>query len=232
MLKFVRTRQEIIQIPIPEQTDSYSVVSHENIISEIEEMLDKRNLSITNELYRMDSSGNKLTGMLRINQGNSDMEFMIGFKNSYDKSISLGLAAGAQVIVCENGCVSGEIDMVRKHTGTILIELQFKIENIINRLENSFNLIVQDADTMKNITMSNRKFSELIGRMYVEEELFSPNQLSVIKDQFHNSEFQEFRGGNAWSLYNWCTYALKSSHSNTMLQDHVNLHNFFKKEIL
>jgi predicted SpoU family rRNA methylase len=48
-----------------------------------------------------------------------DMGLSIGIRNSYDKSMSIGVALGARVFVCDNLAISGEIRIVRKHTAGV-----------------------------------------------------------------------------------------------------------------
>ena len=68
MLKNIITKAELLKVPLPEATISYSPVPHAAILDEISEMLYKRNLNITNETYRADAKGNKMTGMFRVDQ--------------------------------------------------------------------------------------------------------------------------------------------------------------------
>lgn len=226
MLKNLVTKEYLQSILVPESTDSYVAIPHIDIINATKEMLDKKGLVVVNETYRANADGNKMVGMLRINEQSSDMGVMIAFKNSYDRSMSLGFAAGAQVIVCENGVVSGEINLVRKHTGSVVHELNFKIEDTLELLEESFESILHDSFRLKDTELTSFSISQHLGLMYFEEELFTPNQVSIIRDEFKNSSYPDFKDYNAWSLYNWCTHALKSSHALNMLQNHISLHKY------
>ena len=232
MLRNIVTRAELLKVPLPLATTSYSPVPHAIILDELSELLYKRSLNITNETFRADAQGNKMTGMFRVDQGSDDMGFMIAFKNSYDRSMSVGFAAGAQVFVCENGAVSGEITMMRRHTGNVVGELLDKINYTIDHMESSFNSILKDSKRMKEIELTDNSIAESVGRMFMNENLITSAQLSIIKQQFNKSSFEEFLDKNAWSFYNWCTLALKESHSSTMIQDHINLHRFFNDNII
>lgn len=232
MLRNQINKAELSVIPVPIITETYSPVPHMTIIDTVLELLDKRNLVVTNESYRADANGNKMTGMIRVNQGNSDMEFMIAFKNSYDKSMSVGFAAGSQVIVCENGCVSGEISMLRRHTGNVVTELTDKINFTINSMEDAFNSIYEDSELFKQLELNDDLICEFAGRMFIKENMITSAQLSIIKREFEKSTYPEFSEKTAWSFYNWCTHALKESHSSTMIQDHINLHKFFNNYVI
>jgi hypothetical protein len=51
------------------------------------------------------------------------MHCVVGIRNSHDKAFAAGIIAGAQVLVCDNLCFSGEILLARKHTGHIHYDL-------------------------------------------------------------------------------------------------------------
>ena len=60
------------------------------------------------------------------------------FRNSYDKSMSVATVAGANVWICENGLVKGDMQFIRKHTGSVVKELNSIIIKTIEQLEAEF----------------------------------------------------------------------------------------------
>lgn len=226
------TEEQIRQIPIPDATNTYAPVSHSNIIDAVQENLDKSGLSIVNKTYNGNGNGEQLIGMYRVNQGNEEMGMMIAFRNSYDKSMACGFAAGTEIFVCSNGMITGEISMYRKHTGTVINEIDNKIIQSINSLENYFNILNYDRENMKNIEINKRVTAELLGRMYIEENLINSTQLNIIKRELISPTFEEFNNSSAWDFYNHCTYSLKKSSAMNMMQDHINIHEFFKNNVI
>jgi len=85
---------DLFKTPIPAETISYKPVAHKDVIEGIQESLDKYNLHIVNKSYKAARDNNKLIGLFDISSGDSSLGFRFGFKNSYDKSMSLGFAAG------------------------------------------------------------------------------------------------------------------------------------------
>jgi len=49
-------------------------------------------------------------------QETSDYAWIVGLRNSHDKTYPAGLVAGSKVFVCDNLCFSGEVRLSRKHT--------------------------------------------------------------------------------------------------------------------
>ena len=132
--------------------------------------------------------------------------------------------------ICSNGVVSGEIQYVRKHTGSVVQELNSKIINTINQLDEHFQKIIRQSEQLHNIEMSKEQYAELIGRLFIIDKVVIPTQLNIISREIDEPSFEDFRDMNAWSLYNHVTYSLKESHPTTYLQQHTEFHSFMERE--
>lgn len=218
-----------VSVPIPARTQSYSPISHASLIDSITRVLEEQKLVTTKRDIYLNQDGKKLVGYNHVIReyinDNDELTMMIGYKNSYDKSMSVGLAAGANVIVCGNGIVSGSLlQFRRKHTGSAPEELQNKIIEAITLMKSGFNTIKVEVDLMKKYDLTRKEKAELLGVMYFEEELMTPTQLSIIKKELETSE--HFRGNTLWDLYNNVTQSLKTSHPLHHIEGHIRLHRF------
>lgn len=221
----------IYNVPVPLKTDSYSPVSHKNIIEATYEQLDKHNLIIKNEFFNTDNSGNKLIGGMDITHPDADyLGMRLAFRNSYDKSMSIAFAAGAVAWICSNGMISGEIQYVRKHTGSVVEELNLKIVNSINQLDDHFQKMIKHSEQLHSIEMTKEEYAELIGKLFIIDKIVTPNQLNVISREIDKPTFEDFEDLNAWSLYNHVTYSLKNSHPLNYLNQHTQFHEFMESE--
>lgn len=220
-----------LQAPIPAMTDTYTPIPHGDFLSTLVTKLDQAGYNVTSKRIHINGLATKLVGFLDVEDRNNpyrdDFAFrmMFGFKNSYDKSMVAALAAGATVILCGNGVVSGDlITFKRKHTGTIREELDEKIDLGVSLLRPNFDRLISDAEIMRNYELTSKQKAEILGVMYFEEEIVSPTQLSIIKRELEHS--QHFREPNLWSLYNNITESLKTSHPIRLMNDHIRLHDF------
>lgn len=222
---------QLFDVPVPIATDTYSPVAHKAIIETVEEQLHKRNMQITGEKFNVAASGNKVIGYYDLMYDNNpEMGMRLAFRNSYDKSMSVAYAAGSQVFICGNGMVNGEIQYVRKHTGSVSKELEVRAVAAIEELEDHFIRMQFAAERMKSIELSKVKAAEMYGRLFMIEDVLNSVQLSTVKKELEESRFEPFREDTLWSAYNHVTFALKESHPLTYIQNHVNLHNFVTKE--
>ena len=225
------TKEFLLDVPVPARTDSYSPVSHKNIIEATYEQLDKHNLVVNNEFFNIDKEGRKLIGGLDIIHPDvPHLGMRLALRNSYDKSMSVAFAAGAVAWICSNGMVSGEIQYMRKHTGTVVDELNSKIITTINQLDVHFQKMLKHAELLQEIALTKEQYAELIGRLYIIDKIIIPTQLSIISKEIDQPTFKDFEDLNAWSLYNHVTYSLKNSHPITYLDQHTEFHNFMEKE--
>ena len=222
---------QLFDVPVPIATDTYSPVSHQAIIETVEEQLYKRNMQITGEKFNVAASGNKVIGYYDLMYDNNpEMGMRLAFRNSYDKSMSVAFVAGAVVAICSNGAISGEIQYVRKHTGGVAKELELRAVASIEQLEDHFIKMQFAAERMKSIELSKPKAAEMYGRMFMIEDILNTTQLSIVKRELEESQFEPFREETLWSAYNHATFALKQAHPMEYMQKHINLHKFVESE--
>lgn len=222
---------DLYQVEVPKATSTYVPVSHKNVINAIKEQLDKHSLNIDTNYYHTARLGNQLIGYMDIKKdGFDEMGFRLAFRNSYDKSMSVAFIAGAVVWICSNGMISGEMKYVRKHTGNIVAEMNDRITRTINDLDEHFNRMIKYSDKMKEIEMNQRVSAELAGRLFIEENLISPQQLSIVKREIVQPSYKPFEEETLWSFYNHVTDSLKLAHPLSYIRQHVEFHNFIETE--
>lgn len=225
------SNHNVFLTPVPSATKTYAPVSHREIVNEIEEQLDKRNLSVVERILNGARDGRQVVGRMYIqNQQDPEIGFQIAFKNSYDKSMTVGFAAGNVAWICSNGLISGNIIYMRKHTGSVAKELKDTINQSIDRLDSHYTQVRYFSNATKMIDVDKTAAAELCGRMFIEHDIISATQLSVLKSEIHNPSFDYKEKNNLWAFYNHTTHALKSSHPLSFIDAHVKFHNFIKQE--
>lgn len=220
------TKEDLLAVAVPTATTTYKPIAHKVLFENAYELLDKRGLFVVKEDFRTDNKGEKLIARIVVDNGDSDMKFMIAFRNSYDKSMSVAYAAGTQIMICSNGAVRGEFALKHKHSGSVVKELDNIINLSIDSLDGVYKMFKKDFTTMKDILLTNNNIAELSGELFFNEKVLNSAQLSIVKQEFEKPTYSEFSIMNLYSYYNWVTHALKTSHSSTMIQNHINLHKF------
>mgnify|MGYP000383241441 FL=1 len=213
-------------IPLPKETRTYKPVSHYDLAVNLGEVSGGllRGYQLDKAQYGLAREGNQMFGIHSYRNGiSSSMGLSIGFRNSYDKSMSVGIAIGASVFVCDNLALTGEIAIMRKHTANVWNDLEELTITTIYRSQHNFSKIVEDAETMAERYLSNDNAFRLLGLLY-GNDVISPRQIPVVKREWLNPSHDEFEDRNVWSFYNAYTEALKSTPPNKIMEKHISLH--------
>ena len=213
-------------IPLPKETRTYKPVSHYDLAVNLGEVSGGllRGYQLDKAQYGLAREGNQMFGIHTYRNGiSSSMGLSIGFRNSYDKSMSVGIAIGASVFVCDNLALTGDIAIMRKHTANVWNDLEELTITTIYRSQHNFTKIVEDAEIMRGRYLSNDDAFRMIGLMY-GNDIISPRQIPVVKREWLNPTQPDFEERNVWSLYNAVTESLKSSPPNKIMEKHIALH--------
>ena len=92
------TRDYLKAVPLPVQTASYTVISHESVMDYAVAEIAAQGFSILSEHYRCTADGQIAQGVYKLSY-NSDPELslMFAWSNSYNKQIRFRCATGAFV---------------------------------------------------------------------------------------------------------------------------------------
>jgi hypothetical protein len=216
---------DLRHIPLPAETHTYKPVSHYDLATNLAEVSGSMlvDYELDRSQYGIARDGNQLFGVHTYRNGSDSMGLSIGFRNSYDKSLSVGIAIGASVFVCDNLALTGEITIARKHTSNVWQDLEELTITTIYRSQNNFTRIVEDSEIMQRQDLSDNNAYRLIGLLY-GNGVITPRQIPVVKREWLTPSHPEFLARNTWSLYNAATEALKSSPPNKIMEKHIALH--------
>jgi len=237
------TRSYLENAPLPNHGKTYTVVTHKEVIDNTLTLLRKSGFTVQREIYRANTNATIAQGIYHIYPSKSvddeiinetELGMMFAWTNSYNKLVRFQCAIGAYVKVCYNGMVAGDMmNFKRKHTGTANLDCSINIADQVKNAEKYYKRIIQDRDAMKMITLTDREQAELVGRMFVQEELIDSQQTSIIKAELAKPSFHYGTESNTcWTFYNHVTHALKKAHPRYWLQDSQNFHDFIVAECL
>jgi hypothetical protein len=115
----------------------------------------------------------------------------------------------------------------RKHTGSADYDVKVHLADQIKNGEKYYKRILQDKDAMKLTKLDCAEQAELIGRLFIEEDLLDSQQMSCVKSEMKKSSYDYGTDDdNAWTFYNHVTHALKKAHPRDWLSDQQNFHDF------
>jgi len=224
--------EDLKSVPLPEETESYTPVSHYDLAMNLAEISQDllKDYTFRKAQYGLARNGNQMFGVHMYQNGSDEMGLSIGFRNSYDKSMSVGICIGASVFVCDNLAFTGDITVMRKHTTNVWKDLEEMMITTVYRSQHNFLRIVDDSRKLKEIPMENDHAFAMMGRLF-GYNVITPRQLPVFRREWLKPKHADFQPRNMWSLYNAGTEALKSCPPNRILEKHLKLHELFTEFI-
>ncbi len=217
--------EELKDIPLPVETRSYKPVSHYDLSVNIARVASEllREFTLHKSQYGIARNGDQLFGVHTFQNSGTELGLSIAFRNSLDKSLSVGMAFGAQVFVCDNLALTGSIVKIRKHTTNVWTDLEEMILTGVYRARTSFIHAVDDAHRMQGIDISTDGAYRALGHLFGHKVL-SPRQMPVALKEWQKPSHEAFEPRTLWSLYNAVTEALKSSPPQSIMEKHIGLH--------
>ena len=223
------TKEYILAAEIPTRTRTYKPVTHQQLIDLTLNSIEKSGFVLDKETYSSYNEGRVANGRYTIqNVADPEMQLQIGWQNSYDKTASLKFAIGTQILVCANGCVSGDYGAFRKkHMGSVEEFTPAAITEYIKQAGDAFRKMQIEREVLKQIELTKRDKAELLGRLFLEDQLINTMQLNIIAKEIEAPTFDYGAPDSVWELYQYTTYAMKETHPRLWISDHIKAHNFF-----
>ena len=215
-------------IPLPVHADTYTVISHENVMDYSKTALINAGFTIEREEYRATADGQIAQGVFRLHYGtDQELSMMFAWTNSYNKQVRFKCGVGAYINTNGTVMVCGDMgNWARKHTGTADTETIATITDQVTNAHMYYNQLVSDKNIMQAISMTKRKQAQLLGILFAEYQILTTEQASIIRQQMDKPSYVFADNNSLWAFYNYVTLALQQSHPKTWMEDQRILHYF------
>ena len=129
-------RVEIQRVFTPPPTETWTPIPHIQLVTQVEQTLRTNGLIVGNQAHSLSHEGARYFGLMEIQREESEEDYcwVLGLRNSHDKTFPAGITAGAQVLVCDNLSFSGEVKLARKHTRFICRDLPRLVQSAVGKL--------------------------------------------------------------------------------------------------
>ena len=215
-------------IPLPVHADTYTVISHENVMDYTKTALINAGFTIEREEYRATADGQIAQGVYRLHYGtDEELSMMLAWTNSYNKQVRFKCGVGAYINTNGTVMVCGDMgNWARKHTGTADTETIATITEQVTNAHMYYNQLVSDKNVMQTISMTKRKQAQLLGILFAEYQILTTEQASIVRQQMDKPSYVFADNNSLWAFYNYVTLALQQSHPKTWMEDQRILHYF------
>jgi len=233
MIKYKRSEDQLIAVPLPEATDSYVPVPNATIINAIKSRIQKENYRYMGAGYRLANNDRVAAGMLAVQpKGFEDSGIVhnISFLNSYDKSRRLKLGSGALILVCANGMFTENLYAGDSHihTGKVLDMIDPMLDTIFTDLDTRFEALIEQTEILKSTIIPVEALWQIIGNLLLSDVLGPLSITPLKKNLYKDPNFRMLGDGGvmtAWNAYNQITELLKNVPAYRLVSSHVDAHN-------
>jgi hypothetical protein len=204
------TRDALARVPTPEPMGPRHKPIHPlRLIDGIEEALSAHGLMWTREEYAINPSATTLFGVMDLTGRDDLMEdhsgISIGFRSSWDQSLSVRLVGGRRVFVCDNMALSGD-EMLLIHKSTLQFDLTTSLTAAMPRL-----FVQQERMKTAFTAMRVEHWTRDIGiaklwDLFVHGDL----PLRLLAPLSRAFEKESEYGCTAWGTYQACTATIKA----------------------
>lgn len=219
--------EELESIPVPESTKTFVPVPHHELAILLRDLAEQLLPGFTylRSQYGLAQDGQQMFGFHTFKNSDNELGLSIGFRNSLNKTLSAGVVVGSNILVCSNLMLVGDITILRKHTPNVRQDLERLAIAAVYDSYSKFIQAQQSAKLMKKIALSNDGGFRLLGSLY-GADVVSTRQVPVVKREWIEPSHEAFTGRTLWSFYNACTEALKSLPPGSIMEKHIQLHQF------
>ena len=230
----------VLTTPAAKAKATCAPIEHNAIHEKIIECIGKNNFTLMDTFAKGKSAESCIVNStLKDNERKYDlaneMGIRIGWKNSYNKTVSFGFAIGSEVFICTNGMVRGEYTIKKQHRQRDLQNyVTDLIEEYFGNIRETHNANVELAKHLMGKEVFEDDAREIIGQLFIDNKILNTKQLRIMSNElYHSTKFHNFNECEtitAWDLYNHGTEALKSSAVVNDFSKHEDYNNFFIKK--
>ena len=194
--------------PVFSKTRSYTPVKHSEMAEVVLHRARLAGLKLLSADAILARKGAQLFGIANF-EWRPGQHLALGFRNSTNKTLSLGICSGLNVTVCSNLMFSGrDATYMRKHTGTALLDFADLVTKALHNSRKEARVMGEDLSAMRERPLSLDEGYATLGRAWGNGVL-APHQISVAMDQWKQPAIEEHAERNVWGLYQAVTQGLK-----------------------
>lgn len=210
-------RPTLFDVPTPRGTDTWYPLAHRALLEEVQTQLDKCGFATGRESHALSHDGARYFGVMEVklpDQAERDYSWIVGLRNSHDKSFTAGLVAGTSVLCCDNLAFTGEVKVSRKHTRYAYRDLRNLTARAVGQLGDKFTGLDKRIEAYRDEPIDDGRAHDLIIRA-IDCRAITTSQVPNVVQEWREPSHENFRPRNLWSLFNSFTEVFK--HQSPML---------------
>jgi hypothetical protein len=220
--------EELSLVPCPVGTATHRPVPHHEVVQALVETLGFRHIGVHQMEFAVDKTGNKMFGLMELDQGFTGARFALGIRNSHDKTMRLALTVGYRVMVCQNMAFHGDFEpLLAKHSKNF--NLLQALAYGVDQMQRNFEPMVKAVNLWREHQLTDVTAKLLIYEAFVEGAMEVPRHLDrIVHRLYFEPTHEEFAPRTVWSLQNAFTSAFKELEAIPQYKATANLAGFIE----
>jgi len=223
------SRQRVFETPTPRSTHTWYPLPHGSLIGQVEEQLLSAGFTINAEAHALSHENHRYFGVLQVtvdNREERDYCWVVGLRNSHDKTYPAGLVAGSRVLCCDNLAFTGEVRISRKHTRYAVRDLRHLTSRAVGQLGERFRGLDDRIARYREHPLDDVRAHDAVVRA-LDCGAIPASRVPDVLQEWREPTYEDFQPRNAWSLFNAVTETHKRINPNTALARSEALHGLF-----
>lgn len=186
------TVEDLLNIPVPRTTATYTPVPHHTLVDTIVKESSNLGLNVLDTDYKVMRCGKQLFLSITFSGSSSDeyVWSLVGI-NSYDKTLAMRLGGGLYTKVCTNLSLSGDYHYYHKHTSGISIV--DGVREALSGLNTCCNSLEDVMQTMKDTSITEDGGLALILKVAKDNVYLNKGNMYRVWDLWQNPVHEEFK---------------------------------------
>jgi hypothetical protein len=225
---------DLAAVPVPPPSGIWAPIGHHEVVAAVEDRFSAAGYRLTARSLGMAKHGAQMFGvstfapqmphMLPSALRHLDNDIAVGYRNSMNKTLAVGLVTGARVFVCDNLALCGEVKRVRKHTTNLHRDMDVIIGQVLEGATRDHRQINVDFAAMSEVEVSDKWAFRLLGEALGRGLLTSSQTTAALREWRRPSHDEWAERSDAWRWYAGATEALKRSRSVGVMTQYTGVH--------
>jgi hypothetical protein len=165
----IATREQIAAVQTPEPTNTWRPVPHITLIEQVEKSLATFQMSVVTSAFALAKAGERFFGLMQValaDREEKDYGYVVSLRNAHDKAWQITMGVGSSAFVCDNLAFSTEIQVCRKHTSNVIIDLPNLMGRAAGQLAERWSDQGTRIEAYKTHELTDSQANDLIVRAY------------------------------------------------------------------
>lgn len=220
------TREQVFAVRTPPGTDTWYPLSHRSLVHEVQSELKACGFRLDGERHALSHEGARYFGVFAISlpsRPQLETGWVVGLRNSHDKTYPAGLVAGTRVFVCDNLAFNGEVRLSRKHTKFAFRDLRQLMTRAVGQLGEKFRKLDERVLAYQQQPFEDPEAHDFIVRS-IDSRVITPTQVPDVLKEWREPSHEVFQPRTLWSLFNAYTEVFKGGNPHTCVHRGQALH--------